>query len=210
MPWETGDQILMRYWVRGKAGPQHGAPVTVVRDDPDCIAVFQAAGTPSKAPRRLDGTEILRSLPFPERYNTPTRVVDDVWHTESRLMLVRPGAAHAFSVFWLAEDWSFQGWYVDLQAPFRRTSLGFDSEDHVLDIVVGADLSWYWKDEDELADAQRIGRFTPEEAAAIRAEGERVVEVIEAGGWPFNEGWESWRPDPDWPIPAVPEGWDRV
>ena len=27
---------------------------------------------------------------------------------------------------------------------------------------------------------------------------------------PFEEGWENWRPDPDWPLPMIPEGWDQL
>jgi hypothetical protein len=23
-------------------------------------------------------------------------------------------------------------------------------------------------------------------------------------------GWEAWRPDPRWPLPMLPEGWDRA
>ena len=34
----------------------------------------------------------------------------------------------------------------------------------------------------------------------------RETRVIEE--WPFPTGWESWRPDPTWPLPAVPPGWD--
>ena len=124
-------------------------------------------------------------------------------------MIARPGAAHLVSLFWADADWTFLDWYIDLQAPFVRTPLGFDSRDDVLDIVASPNLTWKWKDEDEFADAQRIGRFTPVEAAEIRREGERVIETIESGGWPFNMGWESWRPDPNWPIPAVPKGWQR-
>jgi hypothetical protein len=43
------------------------------------------------------------------------------------------------------------------------------------------------------------------DAAAVRAEAARVLEE-----WPFPTGWEDWRPDPYWPIPQLPVGWDRV
>lgn len=119
-----------------------------------------------------------------------------------------PGAAHAVSVFWRAADWEFLCWYVDLQAPFARTTTGFESEDYVLDIVIPPDFAWYWKDEDEFAAAQRVGRFSAAQATAIRAEGESVVEAIEARGWPFDAGWERWRPDPAWMLPMLPDRWD--
>ena len=39
----------------------------------------------------------------------------------------------------------------------------------------------------------------------VRAEAERV---LAAPPWPT--GWEAWRPDPSWPAPALPDGWDVV
>lgn len=210
MRWNPGDQIVLRY--RGDWSGDFTTwvmPVTVVQDTPDCIALYLAAGTPIKIPARADGSEVARNLPFEERANAVAGLRDGVWHSNERLMLARSGAAHLVSLFWAAESWAFLDWYVDLQAPFERTPLGFDSQDQVLDIVVAPDLTWRWKDEDEFADARRIGRFTPEEAAAVRTEGERVIETIESRGWPFDENWPAWRPDPSWQIPGIPNGWDR-
>lgn len=123
-------------------------------------------------------------------------------------MLTRPGAGHSFWAFWRALDWSFLAWYVNLQAPLARTAIGFDTEDHVLDLVIEPDLlSWEWKDEEELADAIRVGRFTESEAAEIRAEGRRALDALAARAWPFGRGWEEWRPDPDWPLPQLRSDW---
>jgi hypothetical protein len=36
-----------------------------------------------------------------------------------------------------------------------------------------------------------------------------VIERIEAWSIPFDEGWEHWRPDPGWPLPELPDDWDR-
>ena len=62
----------------------------------------------------------------------------------------------------------------------------------------------------ELQEAVGVGLFTRQQAKAIRDEGERVIERAEAWTEPFNQGWEEWRPNPDWPLPSVPEGWDRL
>jgi len=96
-----------------------------------------------------------------------------------------------------------------LQDPVHRVATGFDTGDHVLDLDVGPDLRWRWKDEDEFAIAQQIGRFTPDQAAAIRAEGERVIADIEARRWPFDGSLLDWRPDPSWPVPSVPDAWSE-
>ena len=61
-----------------------------------------------------------------------------------------------------------------------------------------------WKDEDELAAAVEAGRFTADEAASIRAEGERV--------WaerPWPTGWEEWLPPAEWAQPELPDGWNE-
>lgn len=200
--WSRGDQIILRYGSPGR--PAWVGGVTVVEDSAECIVLYLAAGTPILVPVYLDGTEIPRAIPYEERYALEWRLGAGIWHSTARLLIARPGAAHAFSAFWKADDWTFLAWYVDLQAPFRRTADGFASEDYVLDIVALPDGPWYWKDEDEFAAAQRVGRFSTEQAAAIRAEGEAVVEMIESRRWPLNAGWERWRPDPEWPIPELP------
>jgi protein associated with RNAse G/E len=41
------------------------------------------------------------------------------------------------------------GWYVNLQCPYRRTPLGIEAMDLMLDIVVEPDMTWRWKDDDE-------------------------------------------------------------
>ena len=103
------------------------------------------------------------------------------------------------------------GWYINLQSPLRPSAVGFDYQDHVLDVLVSADLrTWRWKDEADLEEAVARGIFTRAEATAIRAEGERAVERMLARETPFDRSWDGWRPDPSWPRPAFPEGWDRV
>lgn len=208
--WSPGDQIVVRYrndWSSDRVSVV--LPMTVVEDSAQCIALYLAVGTPTLQPVHLDGSPIPRLMPDEERVTLEWRLGEVAWHSTSRLFVTRPGAAHAFSVFWRGDDWTFLGWYVDLQAPYVRTEQGFDSEDYVLDIVWPVDQPWYWKDEDEFAAAQRLGRFSAEQAAAIRAEGEAVVKVIEARGWPLTAGWESWRPDPAWEIPQLPAEWEE-
>ena len=116
----------------------------------------------------------------------PPRAV--VWGHHHVLSLTRRGDAHALWLMW-REDWEFRCWYVQLQAPVVETSTGLETMDHALDVLVEPDGSWRWKDEDDFEEAQRLGVFTAEEAAAVRAEGERV---IAARPWPT--GWEDWRP----------------
>jgi hypothetical protein len=37
-----------------------------------------------------------------------------------------------------------------------------------------------------------------------------VLERVEAWLAPFAEGWETWTPDPEWRLPSVPPGWEKL
>jgi predicted RNA-binding protein associated with RNAse of E/G family len=81
--------------------------------------------------------------------------------------------------------------------------------DHLLDVVISADRSdWHWKDDDEFEQAVAIGVYTPNEAQAIRSEGERVIKIFQNNQSPFCDGWERWSPPATWGIPELPAGWD--
>ena len=206
--WIRGDQVVLRYWSDGRMSWVE--PVTVVETSRECIALYLAVDTPIKRPVQPDGSFVPRSLSYEERAALPWRLGDGHWRDNSVLWVARPGAAQAIGLFWRDDHQAFLGWYVDLQAPLKRSALGFDTENHVLDVIVAPDRAWQWKDEDEFAAAQRLGRFTPTEAAAIRAEGEAAVRAIEQRAWPFDAGWEFSRPDPSWPVPRLPAGWDAA
>ena len=93
-------------------------------------------------------------------------------------------------------------WYVNFEEPLRRTPIGVDTFDHKLDLLVFPSGGYEWKDEDELEEAAALGLL---DAEAVRAEARRVLRE-----WPFPTGWEDWRPDPAWPVPQLPAGWDVV
>jgi uncharacterized protein DUF402 len=132
-------------------------------------------------------------------------VGDLPWHTNRVIRITSFDAAHAIELWWEHATNRFLFWKVNLQAPLRRTLLGFDSWDHLLDVLVMPDGSWSWKDEDELETAVGLGLFTAPEARAIRAEGERVIAGLERL---IPTGWERWLPEPAWPALPLPDGWD--
>jgi len=59
------------------------------------------------------------------------------------------------------------------------------------------------EDEDEIAMAVTVGRLSKDEAAALRAEGERVIAER-----PWPTGWENWRPPDGWERPQLPADWN--
>jgi hypothetical protein len=193
------EQCLFRFvWPRRVFS---AIPTTVVERNSSRVVLWIAAETPVRRPPGM-------RLPIAELGEQRWRYVDARWYG-GRLMIAEAGAFHSVYVTW-GKDGELVGWYVNLEEPWRESPFGFDTTDHLLDVWIDPDRSWRWKDEDELAEAVELGLFTPAKADAIRAEGERAIERIEAWSTPFDEGWETWRPDPDWPLPELPDGWDAL
>jgi hypothetical protein len=204
--WTVQAQIVLREVWRGKVWTAR--PVTVVQDGPELIALYVQTDTRWKLPRTLDGSKELLPCLLP---GGDWQLADVTWTPGDTLFLIIPGEAHAVHVMWGREDRKFKGWYINLQQPLRRTALGFDYMDQVLDIVAEPDLStWHWKDEAEFLQAQEMGLFSPQQAAQIRAEGERVIERMRTKAFPFNSGWEKWQPPAEWSIPSLPDGWTEL
>lgn len=199
--WSSGDAVALRYLNRGRVS--FVRPMTVVEDGPTLTALLLRVGTPILRRVALNGV-VLRTLPYSVRHGTPWKLETATWERLNVLELIQPARPHSLWVVW-DSTWTLRGWYVNLQATLRRTPIGFDTEDHVLDLWIEADGTVLWKDEDEFTDAIAVGRLSPSEAAAVRAEAERVV-----AEQPWPTGWEDWRPDPSWPVPSLPEGWDAV
>ena len=201
--WSPGDQIVYREVWRGKVWTAR--PVTVVQDTPDLVVLYLCSGTRWKLPggSRSQYAHLLLTGEW--------QLVDVTWMWGDTLFLIRPGEAHAVIVMWRHETREFRDWYINLQEPLRRTAIGFDFMDQELDIIVKPDLSgWVWKDEESFQNDVETGLITPDQAREIRAEAERVLERVRAKASPFGDGWEAWHPPAGWPIPSLPEGWDKI
>ncbi len=194
---DRGEHVILRDIYQGRVA--YVRPATVVYDKADEVALYFAVGTPMKWVYDLD---LLAQGTWECR--------DRIQSKRNILMLLRPDTWHSIWLMWDHSTWEFLQWYVNFQLPFKRTALGFDTADKTLDITVDIDRKWQWKDEGEFAYAQEIGLIQKDEAAVIRAEGERVIGWIEARDYPFTEDWIEWRPDKEWTIPDIPLGWDRV
>ncbi len=194
--WSSGDAALLRFIRYGQV--RRATPHVVVEDTADLVALYVPVGT-------LGKIAVWDGSPIRGQADREWALRDHVWDTYRVLRLIQWGAAHSLELFWEDATDAFAGWYVNIQEPLRRSRLGFDTDDLVLDVWVEPDGTWRWKDEDELEEAVRLRRFTAGQAASVRAEGERVVEAL-----PWPTGWEDWRPDPGWAAPALPDGWDAT
>jgi len=139
-----------------------------------------------------------------DRWVTDLPAFSRSWQHTHVLRFMREGDEHTIELFW-DKDWDFSGWYVNLQAPLVVNGDRFDTTDWALDITVDPDGTWKWKDEDDFAYAQELGVFDAKQAAAIRAEGERVV-----AAQPWPTGWEDWRPPESWGPLGLPRDWHVV
>jgi hypothetical protein len=197
--YRRGDQILFRFVWPWKVFS--AKPATVVEHTERRVVLWTAPGTPVKGPPGF-------RLPIPQLARGEWEHTDQHWFG-GRVTLGEFGSSHSVYASW-GKTGEFLGWYVNLEEPWRESPMGFDTTDHLLDIWVEPDRSWRWKDEDHLAEAVDVGLFTPDRAKAIRAEGERVIARIESWTAPFDEGWENWEPDSEWPLPSIPKGWDGL
>lgn len=111
-----------------------------------------------------------------------------------------------YSVFLFTNvDGSFRGWYVNLERPQQRSGLGFDYEDELLDVWAQLGAEPELLDEDELEEAVERGFVAADRAGEVRATAERVLSDP-----PWPTGWEEWRPEPGWQLPALTPGWDEL
>jgi hypothetical protein len=177
-------------------------PLIVVEDRPDYRAFYAPNPLRYRIPVGDDDVE----LRLPARR---WRLAEKEW-THNRVLSFGFDAGYAVLVFWDPSD-VFRGYYVNLEDPLRPTPLGFDTTDNLLDVVIEPDRSaWRWKDEDELEEAIARGLFTEDQAAGFRRAGERGLRHVLDREPPFDRDWEDWRPDPSWPKPRLPDGWDRI
>lgn len=165
----------------------------LVEERDDLIVLWHPRGIPRKLPIDDDGSEVRLPRSAWTLGERPT-----VWEG---LAFVRPAARFSLWLHW-GPARAFDHWYVNFERPLGRTALGWDYVDEKLDLVVSPDGSVHWKDEDELDAAARRGLL---DAMDVRAQAEHVL-----ADPPWPTGWEDWRPDPAWPTPRLPAGWDVV
>ncbi|MFI9719939.1 DUF402 domain-containing protein [Streptomyces sp. NPDC052396] len=96
-------------------------------------------------------------------------------------------------------------WYINFELPFRRTALGIDTRDLLLDLLVEPDLSAHtWKDEDEYAQGRRLGIIDDALHAQVELARERALELLAERQETFPTSWLNWQPATDWPLPELP------
>jgi hypothetical protein len=198
MCWSYGDVIVHREIAWGR--PWVAIPEIVVADTDDVLVTFIATGAPFGYGAGSWPTET-GLHPWQPRTE---------WQGHGVLIVCRPGDPYAVWHFWHGDDRQFLWWYLNLQAPFRRTAIGYDTEDHELDVVVFPDGRWLLKDDEHMDQRVREGRYTASEVADIRAVGARLTAMVETGATWWDPAYASWVPDPSWETPELFAGWEAL
>jgi uncharacterized protein len=199
-----GDVVVLRY-VTTDGRIEMCWPCRVVEDRDDLLALFIAANSPYKAGPKKTAAE-KRGQP-----RTPLPPDEYVWRTDT-LRLMFPGRSHSVSLSWRPQAGmnKLLKYFVNMEEPFRRTMVGFDTQDHTLDIELTPELTWRWRDEQELANHVAEGFYTDGLAKAARAEGESAIEAIERRDHACVRGWPEWSRPPEWGIPRFVDGWNTT
>jgi len=95
---------------------------------------------------------------------------------------------------------------VNFEAQRIRHGCRIDTVDWHLDLWIAPDLQPRWKDEDEAEAALGTDHLRAEDLKTARATGQAIIDGIQE--WPERIcDWRSFRPDPAWKTPALPDSW---
>lgn len=179
-------------------------PSIAITDDDDVLAVYIAAGTVGRSNWVVSEAERVTAIDSMPR--SDLREHRDVVIDREQVRLYLPGAGFSVGLSFGREG-ELVSWYGNLEAPFARTPIGIDSRDFALDVIAYPDRTWRWKDEDEFAHRLETGRDSTEHQARVRSAGQDFVRRFEAGSWPFDAGWDRWRPPDEWGVRTLPATW---
>jgi protein associated with RNAse G/E len=207
--WNEGDNVLLRGMYDSR--PVYVQSLRVVKDTPEETALLIWPGAECVAPSGYiyHGHE-WNLVRWQETLNNTLQLEKYSWHTNRFLILLEPEKFYSTIYIWEAASDKFVCYYINFQLPFRRTSLGFDTLDLDLDIVIESSLNWQWKDKHEYQDGISAGGIKPEWIRQIELAQNEVFARIEKQAYPLDASWLNWRPDSTWSTPYLPENWREV
>jgi hypothetical protein len=71
--------------------------------------------------------------------------------------------------------------------------------------VFNPDGTHHWKDVDEYAQGRQLGLVTDAQDTEIERAKDQAFAMFEQRTGPFDERWLSWRLDPAWTLPVLPD-----
>lgn len=187
--YSPGDIVVFRNH-HPTLGVERGSVSRVVEDTNERTIIYISSGSGYK--------QVVWMGNAPPRPDQVGKFEEKNWSNYSMIRIMYPGVPYSIWPMWRATTGEFVRWYVNIESPFERTRFGFTVVDYELDIVVNPDMTWSWKDEEELEGLVRKEIFTEAQAVDFKNYGLDAVKRIEQCAAPFNEPWPDWRPDPSW------------
>ena len=193
----AGDVVQWRYATRCD-------PMRVVRDDERGLVAWLAADTELLSSAPGDGVA-LRDRPLAERFLGERVPALGTWSGGGILRIAPTGRPWSVWIF-QEDDGSLAGHYVNLELPHRRHGDETNTRDLILDLWLESSGELWLKDADELEAVVEAGRYSPEQAAEVRAIAEWArAELVEGRDWPLDDEWTTWRPPAEWTTPPLPD-----
>lgn len=204
-----GEPVLLRGMFDGH--PTYVQSARVVKDSPQESLLAIWPGAECAAPhgylhnKHRDGVHWDR---WTETLAHDLRLEKYIWHTNRFLILLEPEKYFSTLYMWEAASDEFFCYYINFQLPFTRSRLGFETLDLDLDIVIGPDYKWHWKDVDDYQRGIQVGGIRPEWVSRVEQARAEVASRLKERRYPLDGAWLNWRLDPSWSPPCLPSDWD--
>lgn len=165
---------------------------TVLVDEPELTVLANGPGSETRVPVDEEGAR----LRVPPHYSW--RLAEGRWEHWT-IRVAHRGRRWSTLVF-LNADGTLWHWYVNFEAPLRRSICGWDTLDHKLDLIVHPDGRQELKDEDELVEAAKRGVVDEQ---SVR---DALAMVRARPAWPT--GYERQPLDRRWCGARLPDNWE--
>ncbi|WP_157975631.1 DUF402 domain-containing protein [Brachybacterium sp. YJGR34] len=180
----------------------------VLRDDDDAIVVASISGSGKAARTGARGGPRGRNI-IHSQWKGAYEL--GIWDGESVARVHRRGQCWSIWRFHDGHQWN-QTWYGNLEAPWKRTAMGYDTQDWTLDVVAeGSPGTSDWtvrlKDDDELEWFISQGVYSTEQAEGIRQVGQTLVDSLEHDSEVTREDWSRWVPPRELGPTPLPACW---
>lgn len=203
MSYDAGDVIVLRDVYDD--GVWFAWPLAVAEDSERGLLAWQVPGAVGWVP---DEFATNRASLFAQVSSGRRDLVELTWKDTIALHVFVPDQWWSTRLMWSAANGDFLCWYVDLRVPVVRRGSFLDGRDLQLDLVVWPDLTWWWKDEDDLTAAFTAGLISAVELTAVDRTRTAILAAVEHRAFPFDGSLVA-PPELGIDAPLLPPGWDR-
>ncbi|MCM4081874.1 DUF402 domain-containing protein [Paractinoplanes hotanensis] len=207
-PFASGATVVRRDLLNGRVWT--AAPHRVLHDDGTTLVLATWPGTVGYTPANwirwfTTGNEQARQQAVADLTRGQWEIGRWVW--QDTIVLTWVGLDPDFNLqLYRPVDGSPEHWKINFERPVRRTSIGIDTFDLLLDLVTDATGAWHFKDLEEYDEIRRRGLISDAEHERVQAATHRALAFTEAGMRPLVEDWTGWRVPDGWPTPELPPG----